>query len=91
MRENAERWSSRSDFPDELNPAQNQFSVDVFICFPKLKEHTIGLFDLSNMKWNFLQNQNYEKQEFEWRYFDEGDYPPEKKKGSNAGGHIQGC
>jgi len=90
MQKNAEKWESKTEFPDELNPAQNQFSVDVLVYFPTLDEHTVGWFDFNKMKWQFLSNQQYGKRGFKWRYFDEGDQPPKKKKSDNPRGHFQG-
>lgn len=62
-------WNLKKEFPDELNPAQNSFSVDVLVYFPKLDEHTIGWFDFNSMCWLFLSNQDYSDYNFKWRYF----------------------
>ncbi len=63
-------WLGRRRIPEELNKAQNQFSVDVLIYFPFLDEHTIGWFDFTKMKWRFLANQDYKNHYFIWRYFE---------------------
>lgn len=62
-------WEENSDFPEELNQAQNNFSVDVLIYFECLDEHTIGWFDFKGWCWLFLSNQDYSKRKFKWRYF----------------------
>lgn len=75
-------WQKNSEFPDELHPAQNNFSVDVLVYFECLDEHTIGWFDFKGMQWLFLSNQDYSGRKFQWRYFiDEIDKIKFKKNG----------
>lgn len=69
MRENNIEWHVSSDFPSELNEAQNNNSVDVLIYFECLDEHTIGWFNFRQMRWLFLSNQDYNGRRFKWRYF----------------------
>lgn len=61
-------WNNQKDFPEELNPAQNNFSVDVLIFNIRTNEHTIGWFDFNTMTWRFLSNES--QSEFCWRYFE---------------------
>lgn len=60
-------WNDPEDFPDELNKAHNNFSVDVLIYSKSTKEHTIGWFDFKNMKWQYLCKEA--QKGWKWRYF----------------------
>ena len=62
-------WVKSNETPGELSEAQNGFSIDVLVYFESLEEHTIAWYDYNQMKWLFLSNQNYTKQKFKWRYF----------------------
>lgn len=63
---NDDLWTTSTEFPDELNPSGNGFSVDVLIYDIISEEHTIGWFDFEIMTWRFLSNENIQK--FFWRY-----------------------
>ena len=69
MVEDIEHWTDRQTPPDVVNVKQNVFSVDVLVYFDKLEEHTIGWFEYSTEKWLFLSQQDYDGQNFKWRYF----------------------
>ena len=70
-----------TEFPDELNNAQNRFSVDVLIYSQAKDEHTVGWFDFQEMKWEFLCRE--ELSPFKWRYFTDEHDRFEKEKRIN--------
>lgn len=60
-------WTDSSEFPEELSPANNNFSVDVLIYNSQTDEHTVGWFDFKIMTWQFLCRES--QKAFKWRYF----------------------
>lgn len=60
-------WNDQSEFPGELNPAHNGFSVDVLVYSKKTDERTVGWYDFNVMTWRFLCREPHQK--FNWRYF----------------------
>lgn len=66
MDEEGEIWNESKDFPSELSPAGNSFSVDVLIYNKRTDEHSIGWFNFKTMSWLFLCRES--QKDFKWRY-----------------------
>lgn len=69
MKNSKVEWNEPTDFPEELNKAHNNFTVDVLVYSKKTNEHTIGWFDFKEMKWHFLCREA--QKNFKWRYLDD--------------------
>lgn len=69
MSEDQMQFNSSTDFPEVLNPAHNNLSVDVLIYSSKTDEHTVGWFDFNTMTWRFLCRES--QTSFKWRYFND--------------------